>query len=142
MVFHILCPGSKSGSVIGKGGSIITRTRKETSARIKLEDIVSGCEERVVVITGSDKNWLLQHAKEGNKDNGGTNGADDDKGNSEKDEEKGEENAEEKDDPSVSEVPKPEKGTSSAQKALLFVLGELSQMNQRMMVVMKSHLLV
>ena len=46
VVFRVLCPVSKSGSVIGKGGGIISRIREETGAKIRLEDIIPGCEER------------------------------------------------------------------------------------------------
>ncbi|KAJ6796438.1 KH domain-containing protein HEN4-like [Iris pallida] len=116
VVYRILCPASKCGSVIGKGGGIVTRIRQETGAKVKLEDAVSGCEERLVIITGSDKDVVSfneEHEKEGNEENGGTDGAEDDKAKAENDEPK--------DEPSVSEVPKPEKAVASAQKALLLV---------------------
>lgn len=54
-VFRVLCPASKIGSVIGKAGSIISEIRQETGAKVKVEEIVSGCEERVIVITSSEK---------------------------------------------------------------------------------------
>ncbi|PKA65980.1 KH domain-containing protein [Apostasia shenzhenica] len=37
------------------GGGIIAKIRQETGAKIKLEESVPGCEERVVIITGSEK---------------------------------------------------------------------------------------
>ncbi|KAI9106457.1 hypothetical protein K1719_021985 [Acacia pycnantha] len=55
VVFRLLCPASKIGCVIGKGGSIITEIRKETGVRVKVEDTIPGCDERVITITGSDK---------------------------------------------------------------------------------------
>lgn len=54
-VFRVLCPASKIGSVIGKAGSIISEIRQQTGAKVKVEEIVSGCEERVIVVTSSDK---------------------------------------------------------------------------------------
>ncbi|KAJ6807334.1 KH domain-containing protein HEN4-like [Iris pallida] len=116
VVYRILCPASQCGSVIGKGGGIVTRIRQETGAKVKLEEIVPGCEERVVIIIGSHKDAVAsigEHEKEGNEEKGDTDGAEDDKGNAENDEEK--------DEPSVAEVPKPEKAIPSAQKALLLV---------------------
>ncbi|XP_078447639.1 KH domain-containing protein HEN4-like [Wolffia australiana] len=54
-VFRILCLASKYGSVIGQGGGIIKKILKEADAKIKIEEILLGCEERVVVITGPDR---------------------------------------------------------------------------------------
>lgn len=50
-VFRILCPASKTGSIIGKAGSIIKSIRKDTGAMIRVEDAVPGCDERVVTIS-------------------------------------------------------------------------------------------
>lgn len=50
--FKILCPEAKAGGVIGKGGSIISQIRRETGARISVQETVEGCEERVVVVSG------------------------------------------------------------------------------------------
>ncbi|KAK4276946.1 hypothetical protein QN277_015031 [Acacia crassicarpa] len=55
VVFRLLCPAPKIGCVIGKGGSIITEIRKETGVKVKVEDTIPGCDERVITITGSDK---------------------------------------------------------------------------------------
>ncbi|KAF2324206.1 hypothetical protein GH714_010007 [Hevea brasiliensis] len=55
VVFRILCPASKTGSIIGKGGAIISQIRQETGAKVRIEETVPGCDERVVVIVGSDK---------------------------------------------------------------------------------------
>lgn len=53
-VFRILCPASKSGSIIGKAGSIIKAIRNDTGAMIRVEDAVPGSEERVVTITAKE----------------------------------------------------------------------------------------
>ncbi|KAJ7542078.1 hypothetical protein O6H91_07G013500 [Diphasiastrum complanatum] len=55
VVFRLLCPGQKIGSVIGKGGSIIKSLRNETGAKIKVEDAPPGAPERVVIIATSGK---------------------------------------------------------------------------------------
>lgn len=51
LVFRLLCPTDKIGSVIGKGGSIIHNLRKETGARIKIADAVPGSDERVIIVS-------------------------------------------------------------------------------------------
>lgn len=51
LVFRLLCPSDKIGSVIGKGGSIIHSLRKETGARIKIADAVPGSDERVIIVS-------------------------------------------------------------------------------------------
>ena len=115
VVFRVLCPVSKSGSLIGKGGGIISRIREETGAKIRLEDIIPGCEERVVVISGLEKDAEVSngHAKDGNEDAGIADVDQVDKASGENDEEK--------EDSSVLEGSKSEKATSLAQKALLLV---------------------
>ena len=40
-VFRILCPGGKTGSVIGKGGSIIQSIRRDTGAMVRIEDVMN-----------------------------------------------------------------------------------------------------
>lgn len=56
VVFRVLCPNARAGSVLGKGGEVIARLRSETDARIKVEDRVNGCDERVVTISSSESN--------------------------------------------------------------------------------------
>lgn len=51
--YRILCPGNKVGSLIGKGGAIIKALRSECKSKIKVEDLVPGSEERVVLISSS-----------------------------------------------------------------------------------------
>lgn len=53
--FRVLCPASKGGSVIGKGGGIISQIRQETGAKVRVEETVPGCDERIIVIIESDK---------------------------------------------------------------------------------------
>lgn len=48
--FRILCPADKTGGVIGKGGAIIRQVREETGAKIRIDDSLSGCDERVIVV--------------------------------------------------------------------------------------------
>ncbi|GAV69713.1 KH_1 domain-containing protein [Cephalotus follicularis] len=55
VVIRVLCPASKTGSVIGKGGSIISQIRQETGAKIRVEETVPGCDERIVIIMASEK---------------------------------------------------------------------------------------
>nr|DAD27799.1 TPA_asm: hypothetical protein HUJ06_029267 [Nelumbo nucifera] len=43
-VFRVLCPASKTAGVIGKGGTVV-----------RIEEIVPGCDERVIVISEPDK---------------------------------------------------------------------------------------
>ncbi|KAJ4972717.1 hypothetical protein NE237_005891 [Protea cynaroides] len=52
-VYRILCPSSKIGSVIGKGGSIINALRDETRAKIRVAESVHGTDERVIIIYSS-----------------------------------------------------------------------------------------
>ncbi|KAG9449209.1 hypothetical protein H6P81_009174 [Aristolochia fimbriata] len=49
-LFRILCPADKTGAVIGKGGSIIRQFRQSTGAKIRIEDAVPPCDERVILI--------------------------------------------------------------------------------------------
>ncbi|KAG1335013.1 KH domain-containing protein HEN4 [Cocos nucifera] len=115
IIFRVLCPASKSGSVIGKGGSIVARIRQETGAKIRLEEIVAGCDERVVIITGSEKDAEVgnEQGKEGDEDVETADGGDDAK--------EGADNDERKKEIDAIEGVKLEKTTSSALKALLLV---------------------
>ncbi|KAJ7550304.1 hypothetical protein O6H91_07G094100 [Diphasiastrum complanatum] len=55
IIYRVLCPGSRIGSVIGKGGSIIKSLRQETGAKIKIEDGIPGVDERVISIATPGK---------------------------------------------------------------------------------------
>lgn len=49
-VYRYLCPVRKIGSIIGRGGDIAKQLRQETRAKIRINETVPGCEERVVII--------------------------------------------------------------------------------------------
>lgn len=53
VVFRVLCPAAKTGSVIGKGGNKISQIRQESGAKVRVEETMPGCNERVIVIAGS-----------------------------------------------------------------------------------------
>ena len=65
-VFRILCPASKIGSVIGKGGSIIKALRQESGAKIKIADAIPGVDERVIIISSTDRGSDRGRGKDGN----------------------------------------------------------------------------
>lgn len=104
VTYKVLCPLSQSGSVIGKGGNIVSKIRQETGAKIKLEDAVPGCNERIVIITSFYKEVEVQKVDE-------ENGKDETADNEEREEE-----AEE-----PSEVAPPEKVMPAAFTALMRV---------------------
>ncbi|XP_043713044.1 RNA-binding KH domain-containing protein RCF3-like [Telopea speciosissima] len=112
-VFRILCPASKAGGVIGKGGIIVSQIRQETGAKVRVEEMVSGCDEQVIVIVGSDKETEAssEQSKEGEADNVAE----------ESDEAKEDEENNESKESSPAEDLQSEKATSSVQKALLLV---------------------
>lgn len=60
--YRILCPFNRTGSVIGKGGDVIQQLRNETTAKIKIEDAVPSCDERVITIfsnsSATDGEWV------------------------------------------------------------------------------------
>lgn len=120
IVFRVLCPSSKTGSVIGKGGTIISQIRQETGVKIRVEEIVSGCDERVILITGSDKETEAEN--EQSKDDGEDTKA------AEEATDKTEPGEDDEDKESVPiEDSQVEKGTSSVQKALLLVFDRMAE---------------
>ncbi|KAH9543738.1 hypothetical protein CY35_13G080500 [Sphagnum magellanicum] len=70
-IFRILCPGSKTGSVIGKGGNIIKALRQETGARIKIADAVPGVDERVIIISAPERDRAHGRDRERGRDREG-----------------------------------------------------------------------
>lgn len=58
LVFRLLCPSDKIGSVIGKGGSIIYSLRKDTGARIKIANAVPGSDERVIIVSAFEVQFI------------------------------------------------------------------------------------
>ncbi|KAK6938027.1 K Homology domain, type 1 [Dillenia turbinata] len=117
-LFRVLCPASKIGSVIGKGGTTISQIRRETGAKVRVEDTIPGCDERVIVLIGSDKEIETCNDKSKN-DNESTMVSED----GDKPKENGE-NTEDRGSVPKEEVPS-EKGTSSVQKALLLVFDRI-----------------
>ncbi|XP_020582267.1 KH domain-containing protein HEN4-like [Phalaenopsis equestris] len=114
VVFRVLCPSSKSGGVIGKGGGIVAKIRHETGARIKLEELVSGCDERVVSISGPAKDSDFRNVPNKLDDSdSNVDGGEDGKATAE--------DGKEKEDSSITEDSKSMKATSSVQKALLLI---------------------
>ncbi|XP_076881906.1 KH domain-containing protein At4g18375-like [Bidens hawaiensis] len=71
-VYRYLCPSRKVGSVIGRGGEIVKQLRFETHAKIRINENVPGCDERVVIIYSSseetnncgDDNYLVSPAQD------------------------------------------------------------------------------
>ncbi|ERN07461.1 KH domain-containing protein HEN4 isoform X2 [Amborella trichopoda] len=61
-LFRILCPANKTGGVIGKGGGIIKQFRDETGAKIRIEEPVPGCDERVILIIAPSPEHLKKHS--------------------------------------------------------------------------------
>ncbi|CAI5954201.1 unnamed protein product [Closterium sp. NIES-65] len=58
VVFRILCPQARIGSLLGKHGVIIQSIRESTGARLKLADPIPGTDERVIIISArSDKHF-------------------------------------------------------------------------------------
>ncbi|GJR38205.1 KH domain-containing protein HEN4 isoform X1 [Tanacetum coccineum] len=55
-LFRLLCPNSKTGGLIGKGGSIIRQFREQTNAKIRIDDTIPGSDERVIFIVAADSN--------------------------------------------------------------------------------------
>ncbi|XP_072953582.1 KH domain-containing protein HEN4-like [Typha angustifolia] len=61
VVFRMLCSHDRVGSIIGKGGVIVRALQNETGASIKVVDIVSDSDERVIVISARE-NTELKHS--------------------------------------------------------------------------------
>ncbi|KAF8411351.1 hypothetical protein HHK36_003898 [Tetracentron sinense] len=71
--FRILCHVSKTGGVIGKSGSIVKLLQQQTGAKIRVEEAVSGCEERIIRIIGTEivtKQITLRGLDEEDEDGG------------------------------------------------------------------------
>jgi len=117
-VFRVLCLASKIGSVIGKGGSIISQIRQETGAKIRVEETVPGCDERIIFIIGSDKESEVA-ADQSKEDVDETNKA----------AEGDDANGQTEDNEDTQTIPvedvQTEKGMSSVQKALLLVFEKM-----------------
>ncbi|CAI9753515.1 unnamed protein product [Fraxinus pennsylvanica] len=117
-VIRLLCPASKIGAVIGKGGGVISQIRQETGVKVQVEDTYPGCDERVVVIVGSDNENEVGsgHSKPDCVEGSNTNG----KGEEGGDTDEHGENDEDKQSVPV-EDSQSENVVSSVHKALLLV---------------------
>uniref|UniRef100_A0ACD5VE25 Uncharacterized protein n=2 Tax=Avena sativa TaxID=4498 RepID=A0ACD5VE25_AVESA len=69
-LFRILCPTEKCGNVIGRGGGIIEKIRQENGVKIRVDEAVPGCDERVIVITTTEKDKEASH-EQGKENDGG-----------------------------------------------------------------------
>ncbi|KAK6160564.1 hypothetical protein DH2020_003945 [Rehmannia glutinosa] len=118
-VIRVLFPASRIGGIIGKGGSIISQIRQETGAKLRVEESVPGCDERVIIIVGSDKDNEI--VSEQIKDEGKETKSPDQEENPEEHEETDGKQAIPVDD----SRPEKEKETSSVQKALLVVFDKM-----------------
>ncbi|GJP46400.1 hypothetical protein CLOM_g5692 [Closterium sp. NIES-68] len=75
VVFRILCPQARIGSLLGKHGAIIQSIRESTGARLKLADPMPGTDERVIIVSArSDKNY--RSGDDPARDDGGDKAAD------------------------------------------------------------------
>jgi len=120
VVFRLLCPVSRIGSVIGKGGAIISQIRQESGVKVKIEEAIPGCDERVITISGSDKEAEEDHAepvREVNNDDAVIEGKGDEKDGGDGDDK---EEKEDKSSVRVEDSPK-EKGNSAIRKAISLV---------------------
>ncbi|KAL3014042.1 hypothetical protein AAZX31_06G085800 [Glycine max] len=120
VVFRLLCHASRIGGVIGKGGSIISQIRQETGVKLRIEEAVPGCDERVITISGSEKETEEDNTEQGKEVNDNDDGGSEGKDREEKDDGDGNEDKREKDAVPV-EDSKSEKGNSAIWKAISLV---------------------
>lgn len=118
IVFRVLCPANKIGSVIGKGGNKISQIRQESGAKVRVEEVVPGCNERVIVIAGSGSdNGISNEVKDISDADKETKETEEIKENKETEDT----NEAGKQESVADEDPQPEKVASSLQKALMLV---------------------
>lgn len=134
VVFRVLCPASKSGGLIGKGGGVVNKIRKETGAKIKIEEPIPGCDERVVVITGFDQHSGIDNARNKDSDEVLYNNDVKDYDEIEDDNVNGDESENpEEDDENAAEEKKASQSSQlvdhmpSAQKALLLIFDKIAE---------------
>lgn len=133
-LLRVLCPSNKIGSVIGKGGSVISQIRQESGARIRVEDSIPGCEERIIFIASPDKESedgteeQQQHSKK-EDDNADDGLPETDEGNADNEDKEQsaavEDSQPEKEKEKEKEREKEKDKTSSIQKALLLVFEKM-----------------
>lgn len=68
-VFRVLFPVSRIGSLVGKDGDALSKIREETGVEIRVEDAVPGCDERIVIIGGSNQETEVSTEQKGKEDN-------------------------------------------------------------------------
>lgn len=114
-VFRVLCPSSSIESVIENRSNVVALICEETGAMVRIEDSIPGCDERVILITGPEKEAEIggQHNKNDNEDSKSAKEQGNSEGNNGKDGEK--------ETATTAEGLLPKKGTSAVQKALLLV---------------------
>ncbi|KVH92905.1 K Homology domain-containing protein [Cynara cardunculus var. scolymus] len=78
-LFRLLCPATKTGGLIGKGGAIIRQVREETGAKIRIDDSSHGSEERVILIIAADS---TSKNRDGNANNNNEDSNSEESGNS------------------------------------------------------------
>ncbi|KAI3820291.1 hypothetical protein L1987_07835 [Smallanthus sonchifolius] len=67
--FRLLCHSSPIGCVIGKSGAIIKQLQQETSAKIRVEVLMLGSDDRVITVIGnSSVNRTLAFSKDNSSD--------------------------------------------------------------------------
>ncbi|XP_021721203.1 KH domain-containing protein HEN4-like [Chenopodium quinoa] len=114
-ILRVLCPSSRIESVIEKKSNILSQIRQETGAKVRIDDPVPGCDERVIFIMGLDKEdeSSNQHKKIDNEDSKSSKeqGTSDDHNVNDVD----------KETPTNVDDLLSKKGTSSVQNALLLV---------------------
>ncbi|KAJ6709656.1 KH DOMAIN CONTAINING RNA BINDING PROTEIN [Salix koriyanagi] len=120
VVFRILCPAAKIGTVSGEGGAVISQIRQETGAKVNLEENIPGCDEQIIVITASDEKTEVSSIEQIKRDGDEEANVAEESDNKNDDNE----NEEEKEGVPVADSGTV-KETSSMQKALLLVLEKM-----------------
>ncbi|CAA2959921.1 KH domain-containing HEN4-like [Olea europaea subsp. europaea] len=126
-IIRLLCPASKIGAVIGKGGGVISQICQETRVKVQVEDTYPGCDERVIVIVGSDNENEVGsgHSKAADGEEANTNGKGDEGGDIDGHGEVGDTDEHGENDEDKQSVPvedsQSENVVSSVHKALLLV---------------------
>jgi len=131
-VFRVLCASSKIGNVIGEGGNIISQIRQETGAKVRVDDAIPGCDERVIFIMGPEREGESsnEETKVDNEDSKSAKepGASQDHG----------ENNADKEALRITEDSSSEKGTASVQKALLLIFEKILEGEKGLKVIVKK----
>lgn len=121
IMFRVLCPVSKIDGVIGKDGEMMSQISQDTGVTIRVEETVSGSDERLVVIEASDNKKETSENLEASIERSENNGREEASVADESDNKK-EDSGNEVDKESVlMDGLNSEKETSKVQKALLLV---------------------